>query len=157
MDIQILSKLIIFQFSHTFSGYVARQHKKRKWRVKGENPNFLFCLRTWFKTEDSTYRCVESTPKTKMESERTENPNFFVLRTMRVFLSVLLVALLVVVEVSSSPRPVYVNSYDNFQQDVGSHVKVRSFFFVAMVGKRDVSHSHLHRLPQRHFAMRREH
>ena len=60
------------------------------------------------------------------------------------FLSVLLVALLVVVEVSSSPRPVYVNSYDNFQQDVGGHVKVRLFFFRHRWSESETFHSHIY-------------
>ena len=45
--------------------------------------------------------------------------------------SILVLLSVVVLEVSSTEkaRPVYINSYDNFQQDVGGEVKVRLFFF----------------------------
>ena len=45
--------------------------------------------------------------------------------------SILVLLSVVVLEVSSTEkaRPVYINSYDNFQQDVGGEVKVRYIFF----------------------------
>ena len=58
----------------------------------------------------------------KMENQKQKN------RMMR---SILVLLSVVVLEVSSTEkaRPVYINSYDNFQQDVGGEVKVRYIFF----------------------------
>ena len=73
--------------------------------------------------------------------------------------SILVLLSVVVLEVSSTEkaRPVYINSYDNFQQDVGGEVKVRDIFFL-IFKKRSYENakSKMYRRLRRPFAMRRK-
>ena len=72
--------------------------------------------------------------------------------------SILVLLSVVVLEVSSTEkaRPVYIHSYDNFQQDVGGEVKVRFFLILKKRSYEKREKIQIYRRLRRPFAMRQK-